>query len=212
MSVSSSQINGNFAIAARSLTEGHLSATAAIARTQLALDSLKSYQQKLTDFRIWDAFATVLTATSGTDDLGLYGGTFASASPTVGTGDVKTTTVTRYARIMIPIPMEYEAGEDVNIRLHAGMQTTVADGSATIDVQAYRSDEDAGIGSDLCSTSAQSINSLTSADKDFIIDGATLSPGDWLDVRITIAVVDSATGTAVIAQFGSCQLLVDVRG
>lgn len=212
MSIDSSTLDGVMRVKPLSITDGHINANAQIARTKLALDSLKSYQQNLLTARVWDALQTNLPGTGAADDLEIYSGTFGTNSMAIRTGDFKTTTITRRCRMQIPIPMEYEAGEDINIRLHAGMMTTVADGSCTIDVEAYKSDEDAGLGSDLVTTAATTINSLTSADKDFVVDGATLSPGDWLDVRITIAGVDTATGTAVIGQFGSVQLLVDVRG
>lgn len=165
----------------------------------------------LTDFRVWDSFATNLPATSAADDLGLYGGTFATSAPMIKTYDVKAAgAVTLYARGILSIPENYVAAESVSILLHAGMGTTVADTSATIDIQAYKSNEEGGISSDLCTTSAQSINSLTMADKTFVLTATSLSPGDQLDVRIAVAVNDAATATAVIAQIGAVQLLTDV--
>ena len=156
---------------------------------------------------------TVLLAPAGSsDDLRLVGGTFATASPTVQTSDSKNTSVTQYARFLVRVPAEYVAGETLTLRAHAGMNTTVASSSATIDFQVYKSDLEGSIGSDLCSTSATTINSLTDADCDFVIDGSSLVAGDFLDVRTTIAIVDSATGTAVIGQIGGIALLADVRG
>lgn len=209
--------------------EGHLSATsmtipdnsvnnskipsdAAIARSKLAQDTFKPYVVPLTDFRVHDALQTVLPGTSANDDLALDGGTFGTSAPTLRTGDVKTATVTRYARALIRLPAEFDDGESVTLRLVAGMLTTVADTSATVDVECYAVDKEGSIGSDLCSTSAKSINSLTFADQDFTIDGSGLVAGDWLDVRITVAVTDSATATAVIAAIASVELLCDVRG
>jgi len=49
------------------------------------------------------------------------------------------------------------------------MKTTVANGTATVDVNARIDDTDGGCGGDLCVTAAQSINSLTKANLDFVI-------------------------------------------
>lgn len=198
---------------ATGLTAANLASNAAIARTQLAQNTLQRFQVKLTDFRVWDAFQTVLPGTSAADDLGLYGGTFGTNSPQIKTYDVKAAgAVTLRARALVHLPIEYDAAETVLIRLHAGMETTVADTTATIDVECYESNREGGISADLCTTSATTINSLTLADKDFTITATSLNPGDILDIRITVAVNDAATATAVIAKFGSCELLADVRG
>ena len=114
--------------------------------------------------------------------------------------------------MLFAIPDNYEAAADVVLRLHAGMKTTVADTTATVDAEAYKSDEEAGISSDLVTTAAATINSLTLSDVDFTISGGTLSPGDLLDIRIAVAINDGATGTAVIGQIGAVKLLCDTRG
>lgn len=184
-----------------------------LSRSSLDQESLSPFTIPLTAFRVWDAIATNLPATAATDDLGLVGNTFATGSPTIETGDLKAAgATTRYARVQLPIPMEFDAASDVVLRIHAGMKTTVSDTTATVDVQAYKSDEEAGIGADLCSTAATTINSLTLGDKDFVIDGSGLSAGDLLDIRIAIAVNDAASGTAVIGQIGAVKLLVDTKG
>lgn len=196
-----------------SVTNSTIKADADIARSKLAQDTLASYMIPWTAFRVFDAYATNLPGTPAADDLGLVGGTFGSASPSLQTEDLKTAGATNNrARFMVQLPPEYDDGETVQIRLHAGMLTTVADTSATIDVECYESNSEAGIGSDLCTTSATTINSLTLADKDFSITASGLVAGDWLDVRITTAVNDAASGTAVKAIIGKVSLLCDIRG
>ena len=200
-------------IPSSAVVDASVSADAAISRSKLNLDTLAEYPVLLTDLRVWDAMQTALPGTSSADDLALIGGTFASASPVIRTYDVKAAgAVTLRARFIVNVPIEYAAAETVQIRARGGMTTTVADTSATVDIEAYKMDEFGGIGSDLCTTSAQSINSLTSADKDFTIAATTLSAGDQLDVRISVAVNDAATGTAVYATIGKISLLCDVRG
>lgn len=170
------------------------------------------YPVPLTWFRTWDAMATNLPAAGANDDLGLVTGTLASTAPTLQSGDSKATTTTRYARFQIPLPQEYTAGGSVLIRIKCGMTTTVSDTTATVDVQAYRVVRDGTVGSDLCATAATTINSLTHADREFTITPTTLSPGELLDVRVAIAIVDGATATAVIGTIDAVELVCDVRG
>ncbi len=190
----------------------HLNSAAGITTGQLAQRVLRRNNVNLFGARVWDAVATVIPATGGTDDLGLYTGTAASAvSNQIGTGDVKAAGCTRYTRFLIPMPGDYEAGETVNIVALAGMQTTVAGTSAVVDIEAYRVVGTGAVGADLCATSAQTINSLTAAEKTFSITAATLAAGDMLDVRVTITIVDAATGTAVIGRVLGLFLDCDVR-
>jgi hypothetical protein len=185
----------------------------ALSRSQLTQEDNAPYKVPFESWRVWDAFGTLLPATPANDDLGIVGGTFGSASPSIQTGDLKSAGATsRRARVTFSLPPEYVAGQSVTIRAHAGMLTTVADASATIDFEVYKSDDEAGIGSDLCATAAQSINSLTLSDKDFAITATGLAPGDTLDIRMTVAVNDAATGTAVAGIVGGVEVLLDVKG
>lgn len=184
-----------------------------LARSELTQEDNGRYKINPTDWRVWDAFHTNLPNPSATDDLGLYGGTFGAASPSVQTSDMKALgAVTRRARCTFQLPTEYVAGQSVTLRARAGMLTTVADNGATIDFEVFRSDDQAGIGVDLCATAATTINSLVLANKDFTITPNTLGPGDTLDIRMSVLVNDAATLTAVIALIGSVELLLDVKG
>jgi hypothetical protein len=120
--------------------------------------------------------------------------------------------VTLYARALVPLPAEYDPGASVSIRVKAGMVGAVADTSATVDVEAFALDGAGEIGSDLCSTAAQSCNSLTFDNLDFVLTATALSPGDVLDVRVAVAVNDAATASAVAAAVGALELLCDIRG
>lgn len=198
------------------LVQGDLIVTGnspAKSRSDLTQEDNARFPIPLDSWRVWDAMATNLPGTSATDDLGFIGGTFGSASPSIQTSDLKAAgSTTRYARVVTKLPHSYVAGQSVTIRAHAGMKTTVADTAATIDFEAYRSNDETGIGSDLVTTAATTINSLTLANKDFILSTGTLLPGDTLDIRMTVLVNDAATGTAVIGLVGGVELLLDVKG
>jgi len=165
-----------------------------------------------TAWRIWDNVVAPLGATAlSDDDLLMTGGTFATDPPCIQAGDVKAASKTRYARCQIAMPWDYVAGQTVTLRFHAGMVTTVAATSCLLDVSAYASDEELGLSADLCATAAQSMNSVTFADLDFVITPTALVAGSLLDIRIEIASVDAATGTPVIPTIGAAKLLYDAR-
>ena len=182
-------------------------------RTELEQQVLAVHPIRLSDFKVWDAQATNLPTTGGTDDLGLYTGTWGTHTPKMSTGDVKALgAITRRAAITVELPPTYEAAETINIRISAATETTIASVSSTVDVEAYLVGRDGTIdGSDLISTAAQDINSTTWADKTFVVDAATLSPGDEVFVRVTIAVNDAATVTVVQPSIGAVELLCDLR-
>jgi len=167
----------------------------------------------LTSLRVWDAMQTNLPGTAATDDLALISGTFATAPPTITAGDVKSVgATTRYARFEMWLPECYDAGETITLTISAGVVTTIADTSCTVDVQCYKIDSVGGIGSDLCATAATTINSLTFGDKSFTITPTGLVAGDKFDVRIAIATTDAATGTAVTPTIGAIDLVCDIKG
>ena len=190
--------------------------TGVSAQTRLTIlkqDALAIFPIRLTGLRVWDAFHTNLPGTAAADDLALIGTTFGSTAPVITAGDCKALGATsRYARFMVELPECYEAGETVTLSLSAGMATTVASSSCTVDVECYKIDKITGIGSDLCTTSATTINSLVFAAKAFTITPSGLTAGDVLDVRLTIACNDAATGTAVTPTIAGIDLLCDIKG
>lgn len=181
--------------------------------TILKQDALAIFPVNMMDLRVWDAIHTNLPGTAATDDLALVGTTFGSTAPVITAGDCKALGATsRYARFMVELPECYEAGETVTLSLSAGMVTTVASASCTVDVECYKIDKVTGIGSDLCTTSATTINSLVFAAKVFTITPSSLIAGDVLDIRLTIACNDAATATVVKPTIAGIDLLCDIRG
>lgn len=200
-------------IIAETLTVPATGISAQSRSTILAQDANKRFPVPLTDFRVWDAYQTNLPGTAASDDLALIGGTFGTAPPMIQAGDCKALGATsRYARVQVVVPECYDAAETLTFILSAGMKTTVADTTCTVDIECYRLDKISGISADLCATSATTINSLTFADKTFTITATTLVPGDVLDVRVTIACNDAATGTAVTPTIAGFDLVCDIKG
>lgn len=191
---------------------GDIKITNGLARSEVVQTALAPFPVPFTSLRVWDAMQTNLPGTAANDDLGLGGGTFATSGPRVTAGDLKSAgATTRYARFQVALPAEYDAGETITLRIKAGMLTTVAGTSCTIDAQVYKLDGATAIGSDLCTTSATTMNSLTFANKDFTITPTDLVAGDVLDVRLAIACTDADTGTVVEPAIGAVALLCDIR-
>lgn len=181
--------------------------------TGLTQDANARFPVPWDSLRVWDAYGTNLPATAAADDLALVGGTFGAAPPMIQAGDCKAAgAVTRYARFQAIVPECYEAGETLSLILSAGMKTTVADTSCTVDAEVYHCDKAGAIGSDICATAAQSINSLVFSDKTFVITSVGIVAGDILDVRIKIACTDAATATAVTPTIAGLDLAADIKG
>lgn len=175
--------------------------------------SERVFSVPILNWRVHDALGTFI-GTAGNDDLGITPGTFGTGTPVITAGDLKNAgATTRYARQMIRLPWNYADGQTVKIRCHAGMLTTVASSTATLDVEAYLCDEGGGItDSELVNASPQDINNTTFADYDYSLTVTNLVRGSLLDVRLVVAVNDSATGTAVDATIGAVKLLCDTQG
>jgi len=194
------------------IVNSQINSAAAIDRSKLATD-VKKINIPLELLRVHDAFQTDLPTAAASDDLGLIIGTFGTDAVVVQSSDSKAATTTQYARFLFRLPDNYVSGEAISVAAHAGMKTTVSDTTATIDFQAYKKDDSTGlVGSDLVTTGATTINSLTAAAKSFTITPSGLVNGDELDIRVAIAIVDAATVTAVIGRIMKLYMTVSVKG
>jgi len=194
------------------IVNSQINAAAAIERSKLAQETLKQ-NIPLEMVRVHDAFQTSLPTTAASDDLGLIIGTFGTDAVVLQTSDSKATSVTQRGRFSFRLPDNYVAGQALSVAAWAGMKTTVSDTTATIDFEVYAKDDSTGlVGSDLVTTSATTINSLTAAAKEFTITPTGLNPGDELDIRVTIAITDGATATAVIGRIMKLYMLLSVKG
>ena len=183
--------------------------------TRYSYDKLiqTAYPVPLINMRTWDAREIVLPAAAANDDMGLITGAFGTDVATLQSIDFKTAASDEKCGFYFALPPEYVAGGGVTLRLRAGMITTISDDGAaavTVDVECSESDREGAAGADICATAAQNMNVLVHADKDFTITPTALSPGDLVDVVLTFAGTDTATGTAVIAEISQVEFLLDV--
>jgi len=166
-----------------------------------------------TDVYTAGQFLIELWGTPAENALMIVGGTHGTNAPSLQTPDFKNNhaAATYTTRGEIQLPWEYIAGQSVTIRLHAGMLTTETDVACTVDLTVYKSDEDSTSTGDLCATAATDMNSDVFSDLDFTITASTLSPGDLLDVKITVSADNDDDAGDMRACIGSVQLLCDVR-
>jgi hypothetical protein len=194
------------------IVNAQIKENAGIERAKLAYE-VKKINIPLELVRVHDAFQTSLPTSASSDDLGLVIGTFGTDAMVVQSSDSKVASVTQYGRFTFRLPENYVSGGLISVAAHVGMKTTISDGTATIDFQVYAKDEATGlVGSDLVSTPATTINSLTAAAKEFVVSPIGLIGGNELDVRVAIAITDTATATAVIGRIMKLYMLVTVQG
>jgi len=220
--LATSKVDGDFVVQGDLRVTGTLrlsdNGSTGVDRADLVQESLTPFDLPPETWRIHDNMDALLAdpavGGTGNDDLGIVSGTYGTGTPYISTGDNNGDgSLVKYARRLVQLPFNYIAGETVTLRFRTGMKTTVADNTATVDAQVYKTDNEGGVsGSDICATSATVMNSLTFADKDFVITPTTLSPGDWIDVRIAILTNDAGTVGAVIGAIGRIQLLCDTKG
>lgn len=196
----------------QTLTNNDIAGNANIATSKIAQRVLAESVVPVHSYKVWDAVASNPVSAAANDDLGLVTGTWATNPVRLTGGDMKALgATTRRIYFSIPIPANYDDGETIQIRVRAKMETTVADVSCTVDLEAYVGSS-GSLGSDLVTTAAQSMNSLTAANFDFTINGASVEPGDLLECRLSIACNDAATATAVTPAVYKVSLLCDTRG
>jgi hypothetical protein len=156
---------------------------------------------------------TVTPVTAATTNFGLVYGTDGTDFPHLETIDGKSATTVVVARCIFRLPPNYVAGSAITLRAKTGMKTTVASnsGATTLGFNVYSNSGAGNLGSaDLNTTAAQSINSLTLADKDFTITPTGLVAGQDLHIKMTLTVTDVATGTAVIGTVNHVELRTSV--
>lgn len=117
------------------------------------------------------------------------------------------------------LPPNYVAAGDVKVRLVAGLIDAGVNeiGTCTIDLEVYKQADAGTVGSDLCATAAQPIQSagaaIAPAAIDFTVTATGLVAGDQFIVKVTSSVVETAgNGNAALnSRITKIQLLCDVK-
>ena len=191
---------------------GAVTATTGLNRSQLIQTANAAYAIPLTSCRVHDALHTLLPGTAANDDMALITGTPGTDAPTLQGVDFGGTTSDEKCAFIWTVPVEYDSGESITVRVRCGVLTTIADTSLTIDCECWKQDGDGAVGSDLCTTAAQSCNSTTVANKDFTITPTGIVAGDTLIFRLSFAGTDSGNLGVMIPEIQSVKVLADIKG
>ena len=149
--------------------------------------------------------SVVLPAAAASGELGFINGTSGSASAYLR-GETSATTKANTGRFHFVLPPRYVAASDLTLVLHAKTLSAPVT-SAGIVVTAYKMNGEAGVGSNL-GPAAIAVTAVY-GDKSFTITGASLAPGDCLDILITANIADNGSNNYVI--IGSLKMTVPSR-
>jgi len=160
---------------------------------------------------IADVTILAVTAIATADDMVIVTGTPGTDAPTLQGIDFGGSATDEKCAFEFVLPQEYRAGAAVTLRVKAGMLTTLADENTTpvtVDANVYRDAGTGLVGTDICATAAQAINSLTMANKDFTITPTTLVPGDRLVIVLTLAGDDAGNLGVMIPEIQNVALRI----
>lgn len=187
------------------------SLSGAVPRTQLTQDDLQPYVIPLSYFEAPGTGAQ-LGSSAGTPSgaLGLTIGTHGSATPKLVGEAASGNSKSNSGRVQFALPPEYVSGETITLRVRARITGNVQV-AQTVDALVFKSDEAAGVGSDLCATAAQSLTT-SAANYDFTITPTGLAAGDTLDVLITAAANDTGASNNRFIEIFRVAMLLDIKG
>jgi len=202
---------GTMDLPAASVGNAAIKSDVALERTKMAAELLTEFPIPWTAWRVWNDMGAPLPEPSAADDLGLYGGTWATDGVKIATFDLGGATTTLYARAVVALPPEYTAAGDIRLRFKAATQV-VADTTSTLDVECFALDGEGGISADLYAGAALDINFAAFANYDFEITSAGRTKADELDIRIACNFVDAGDADVMQAIIGKASVLCDIKG
>ncbi len=160
---------------------------------------------RLLDGRVHDAIKTDLPDAAANDDLGLAEA-IGSKMVTIETAGDGTATTTAYAlwRFVLD-PLSYDAGDPVTVRLRA-LTAVLGEVSDILDVEAKLVGEDGAVGADINGTAEKQLTAAL-ADYDFVLAGATLTPGCEVQIRVKMARNDTGGTAAAVMSLSKVSVL-----
>lgn len=126
---------------------------------------------------------------------GKFGYTITAGSVFLLIGEVATSnTKTDIAIVDFKLPDSYVKGNNLVVGINCA-EVGGASTAQTMLLNAYRLNEDGTEGADICATAVQNLPTTTPAILNYTITGATLSPGDIVQLKLTAVVTEAAAGT-----------------
>lgn len=141
------------------------------------------------------------TAGTPTGALGRTQGTYGTAVPTLVGEAASGASTSNVARTSFHLPSNYIAGQNITVVVNSVETVGAATVASTTDIEAYSDDGDGTSTGDLCATAAID-TTIVAENKTFTITGTSLTPGQLLDIELTLAANDTGgtVGTIVSAR------------
>jgi hypothetical protein len=122
------------------------------------------------------------------------------------TRSIASATTSEQAYWRFRLPDDWASGGTLQLRARCSVQNGPAQVSATI-TPSVKKLGDNGVGSDLYSAGAVSVNSATATDYDLTFASTNLSPGDMAQVEVTFAIDNTGGGSTVTGRLLALKLL-----
>lgn len=139
--------------------------------------------------------------------LGLSACTHGTGAPVLESGYYNGDVREESARLLLPLPGDYRPGGAITLDVQA-VGASLAVGM-TLGASAYRTNGEGGLaGGELCQTAAADL-STDWAGYPFVLDPDTLSPGDVLDLRVTLSGDDTSGSAGQAGRIGAVALRLE---
>jgi len=177
-----------------------------LTRADLTEEALAAYGIPVNQIMAADGAALAVAETAGDFFLSL-GTNFVELRGEEANNETETSV----GYIQFILPPEYVAAGDVKIRFRCQVDGAGTNGASTLDVEAFEM-SDGAVGSDICATVAESFAAKsTYYNKDFTITATDLVAGDILVIKVTAAVIESASSPLAFYS-DPPKMLLDIKG
>jgi len=200
-----------FTVPANAVTNASIISTAAIARTKLAEEEQAVYRIPLQSCR--SNTGLVLNATGGDTLFSIANGGYGVGTLTLKAEEAVSETETTTLCFEFALPPEYIAAGTVNIAIQCKVDSSGAGNASveTLDCEVWELADAGTVGSDLVSTTIQTIATDAFAAYTFAVTATSLVAGDKVLVFVRTAITEDA-GTAVYAVIGNIEVRLDIKG
>ncbi len=195
----------------RSIVNADISASADIVRSKLVEEALTVYSIPFTSLR--NASAVALVAAAEDDEFGLTSAGFGTGTLVIDGDPASAESETSTLMFEFVLPPEYVAAGDVKLVVHAQETVGAATVATTILAEAYESDGEGAVGSDLYNAFDNTdivYGSWTTCTS--VITATDLTAGDRLIVFVRIVTNDTGGSVGTVAQIGEVDLQIDIKG
>ncbi len=155
-----------------------------------------------------DGSAVVVAAAAGL--FGIVSGGFGVGGTKFQGEAASGNTKTSRLKYTFTLPQNYVAASSITLKV-AQRVTVIANTTANIDAEAYKSNDNGGVGSDQVTTTAQTNNTTGWVTHSFTITGTSFSPGDEVDLYLSAVVDDSGGANSSKSEVGGVYLELSTK-